>query len=247
MINESTLPTSVIAGFTQFIADNVDHDVSSLDGRGTFDGMGIIVCSIEKNSIPDQRRKRLAKVMASSDVAKRIGVKLHLYTQPEFKALSKIKFTPMKDLINQLLSPSSQLAVDILWHSAIIFWKTERLGQRPNWNGFMENITAGCRHPERSTITMLPLTELNSGNESCIYSTLLHIKHLAESMGIPAPSITNINIIIFCFLWAWARKFHSQKYQKNFKSVFLSFPFFFFFNFLHSGSYFLKYKKFPEI
>ena len=121
MINESALPTSVIAGFTQFVPDNVDHDVSSLDGRGTFDGMGIIVCSIEKNSIPDQRRKRLAKVMASSDVAKRIGVKLHLYTQPAFKALSKIKFTPMKDLINQLLSPSSQLAVDILWHSASIF------------------------------------------------------------------------------------------------------------------------------
>ena len=66
----------------------------------------------------------------------------------------------------------------------------------------MENITAGCRHPERSTITMLPLTELNSCNESCIYSTLLHIKDLAESMGIPAPNITNINIIIFCFLSA---------------------------------------------
>ena len=89
MINESTLSTSVIAGFTQLVADNVDHDVSSLDGRVTFDGMGIIVCSIEKNSIPCQRRKRLAKVMASSDVAKRIGVKLHLYTQPAFKHCQK--------------------------------------------------------------------------------------------------------------------------------------------------------------
>ena len=40
-MSESTLPTSVISGFTQFVADNVDHNVRSLDGRGTCQGMGI--------------------------------------------------------------------------------------------------------------------------------------------------------------------------------------------------------------
>lgn len=55
----------------------------------------------EKNT-PDQRVKRFVKVMKSSDVAKRVEVKLHWYTRPAFKALPKIKFTPMKDLINQL-------------------------------------------------------------------------------------------------------------------------------------------------
>ena len=37
---------------------------------------------------------------------------------------------------------------------------------------------------------MLPLIDLNPGDESCIYSTLLHIKHLAESLVILTPSIT---------------------------------------------------------
>ena len=124
--------------------------------------------------MPDQRIKRLAKVMKSSDVAKRVGVKLYWCTQPAFKALSKIKFTPMKDLINQLPSFSRELAV----------------APRPNWNGFMEKITAGCTHPERSTITMLPLIDLDPDDDSCIYSTLFYIKDLAESMGIPKPSIT---------------------------------------------------------
>ena len=190
MMSESTLPTSVIAGFTQFVADNVDHNVSSLDGRETCHCMGIIACSIEKQIMSDQRIKKLANVMKSSDIAKRAGVKLHWYTQPAFKALSKIKFTSMKHLINQLPSSSSELAIDILWHGASIFRKAKRQGPRPNYNGFIENITAGCRHPERSTITTLPLIDLNPGDESCIYSTLLHIKDLAESKGIPTPSIT---------------------------------------------------------
>ena len=102
MMIQSTLPTFVIAGFTQFVADNVDHKVCSLDGKGTFNGMGITACSIEKKIMPDQSTERLAKFMKSSNVAKRVGVKLHWYTQPAFKALSTIKFTPMKDLINQL-------------------------------------------------------------------------------------------------------------------------------------------------
>ena len=40
----------------------------------------------------------------------------------------------------------------------------------------MENITAHCRHPEKSTITMLQLINLNHSDERCICLTLLHIK-----------------------------------------------------------------------
>ena len=102
MMMESTLPTSVIAGFTQFVADNVDHNVCSLDGRGTFHGMGIIACSLEKKITLDQRVKRPAKVLKSSDVTKRVEIKLHWYTQPAFKSLSKIKFTTMKESFHRL-------------------------------------------------------------------------------------------------------------------------------------------------
>ncbi|CAB4000918.1 Hypothetical predicted protein [Paramuricea clavata] len=32
--------------FTEWVADNVDHNVATLDGQGTFHGMGIIAVSI---------------------------------------------------------------------------------------------------------------------------------------------------------------------------------------------------------
>ena len=83
----------------------------------------------------------------------------------------------IKDLINRLPLFSSDLAVDILWHSPIHFRKAARLGQRPNWNGFMENIWTGSRHlPEKGAITMLPLMDLNSDGTSCIFQNLLSIK-----------------------------------------------------------------------
>ncbi len=31
--------------YTQWVADNVDHNVATLDGKGTFHGMGIIAVS----------------------------------------------------------------------------------------------------------------------------------------------------------------------------------------------------------
>ena len=78
----------------------------------------------------------------------------------------------------------------MLWHSASIFKKAERQEPRPNWNGFMEKISPGCSNPEKFSITMLPLIDMNPGDESCIYSTLLYIIDLANQMNIETPSIT---------------------------------------------------------
>lgn len=106
VMSESTLSTFVITGLIQFVADNLYHNVYSLDGRGTFHGMGFIACSMEKKITPDKRVKGFEKVMKSSNVAKRVEVNIHWYTQLAYKALPKIKFTLMKDLINQLPSSS---------------------------------------------------------------------------------------------------------------------------------------------
>ena len=57
--------------------------------------------------------------------------------------------------------------MDILWHSDRVFRKAEGLGPQPDWNGFMENITADCRYaPQKITIGMSPPTDLNTGDES---------------------------------------------------------------------------------
>ena len=38
--------------FTQWVADNVDHNVATLDGLGTFHGMGMIAVSTPKDEAP---------------------------------------------------------------------------------------------------------------------------------------------------------------------------------------------------
>jgi len=45
--------------FTQWLADNVDHDVVSLDGQGSFHGMEIIAVSPPKESVPLHIRTRV--------------------------------------------------------------------------------------------------------------------------------------------------------------------------------------------
>lgn len=80
LMNESTLPTFVIAGFTHFVADNVDCNVCHLGGRETFYDIGIIAWTLEKKIIAGQRIKRLSQSMKSSYFSKKVGVKLHWYT-----------------------------------------------------------------------------------------------------------------------------------------------------------------------
>ena len=59
--------------------------------KGDLQGMGIIACYMEKKMMLD-RIKGLEKVIKSSDVAKKVRVKLHWCTQPAFETSSKINY-----------------------------------------------------------------------------------------------------------------------------------------------------------
>ena len=41
-----------MSGFTQWAADNVDHNVATPDGSGTFHGMGVISMSVTDSVVP---------------------------------------------------------------------------------------------------------------------------------------------------------------------------------------------------
>lgn len=53
---ENVLSEYIPGTFTQWVADNVDHNVVSLDGQGSFHGMGIIAVSSPKDSVPPHTR-----------------------------------------------------------------------------------------------------------------------------------------------------------------------------------------------
>ena len=49
--------------FTQWVADNVDHNTATLDGKGTFHGMGIISCSNYECDLRYQHIRQNSKIM----------------------------------------------------------------------------------------------------------------------------------------------------------------------------------------
>ena len=70
VINDDSLSSikSCKANFIQWIADNVDHNISTLDGKNTFHGMGIIAASIGKMcdaplKIPREKRSSLHRLV----------------------------------------------------------------------------------------------------------------------------------------------------------------------------------------
>jgi hypothetical protein len=60
--DEDSLPQKCPGSFTQWAADNVDHNVATLDGQGTFHGMGIIsmsVCDSVDAAVSEEGRNRV--------------------------------------------------------------------------------------------------------------------------------------------------------------------------------------------
>ena len=71
--------------FTQFVADNVDHNVATLDGKGTFHGMGIISISTgtaqQSEDVKARAIQRL-KRRCVTDVVVNRGVPILQYNLP---------------------------------------------------------------------------------------------------------------------------------------------------------------------
>ena len=184
VINDDSLSSikSCKANFIQWIAHNVDHNISTLDGKNTFHGMGIITASIGKmcdaaSKIPRDKRKIVSEITAGK------GIPIKQFYHEGAKTLSLIKFTPISD-IHVDKNTSRSRNIDLIWHMGYFFKK-----QQPHWSGFMQKYVKG-QHPGKSIVNFLPVINLNPSDESCIYSTLLFIGKQAKDLNIPTPCIT---------------------------------------------------------
>ena len=81
----------------------------------------------------------------------------------------------------------SSINLNLIWHAGGLF--RSMLGSRPNWSGFMHHVSTGS-HPGTADILFLPVIDLKSSDESCIYSTLKFIQSQASRLNIQTPYIT---------------------------------------------------------
>ena len=81
-----------------YIADNVDHNVVSLDGQGTFHGMGIIAVSSPKDAHTRPRIIQRLPRITVNEVLKDKGLPIIQYIGPAEKALASITYKPILHL-----------------------------------------------------------------------------------------------------------------------------------------------------
>ncbi|KAJ8043553.1 hypothetical protein HOLleu_10691 [Holothuria leucospilota] len=195
--NENTLSllSTFIEGgnfgsFTHFIADNVDHNMSTIDGsNNAFHAMGIIAATTTENpeglangyKLPPVKRYKLKK---ASQATKKQVIPIHYYDPPTEVGLSKIFFKNMLELKRPLTYPA-EVGYNTFWQIAKKFAKSPI----PNWTGFMSNV-AECQHTSKANITFLPLIDLKPSNPTCIYSTMLFVINQAHTLNIPTPVLT---------------------------------------------------------
>ena len=174
--------------FTQWVGDNVDHNVRTIDGKNTFHGMGIIAVGTrtrEQEPSESARIPRLRSLLKAKNITELKNFSIKWYEPDEVCGLSKIILKPVMQL-TQPFSLSSSSGIDILWQSSLLFSKEEN---RPSWNGFMQEHSHGEHNPE-SEIFMLPIINMSASDENCIYSTLLFILDQAQALRIDTPCVT---------------------------------------------------------
>ena len=110
--------------FVQYAADNVDHNIRTLDGHRTFHGMGMIAAVT-----PGTRSNRpIPRVRVTSlDVAivGRVQIRYHREERRGMAAVTYQKFVNFK-------AQNNSDNLDVLWKTSILFGSP-----RPAWSGMM--------------------------------------------------------------------------------------------------------------
>ena len=144
-------------GHVMMVADNVDHNTRTLDGKNTFHGMGMIAAIIPHRSI-DRLNPR--KKVSLLDISEAASINVEQYFQDKHK-LDGIKF---KVQSLKIFDEMECLKTDMLWK---ISWCLPK--QRPNYSGFMHLLHSNQEHPGKSNIIYLPMIDLNPSDISCIF------------------------------------------------------------------------------
>ena len=183
----SWLKRNMKGAFHHWIADNVDHNFATLDGKGTLHAMGILVATTgargSSKDLPKLVRQKISKV--SEVMHKHKGIPMLAYIPPDTSGLSKIMLKPRSELSSGY--DTSDLAkINLLWHSAFFFKK-----HRPGWSGYMSEVCPGLRpHDGKADFTYCPIIDLDPTDMSCIYSTLMFVLSQAKTLNVKTPCLT---------------------------------------------------------
>ena len=166
--------------FLQFVGDNTDHDLATIDGKNTHHGLGAIAIANGKfnDKTPHRRPVPRDKRENWANVASNEGIPILEYQYPDKSALKSVC---LKELSKEKFNASF---TNLIWNCAHVFQK-----QCPNWSGYMSLKTNGTLK-EKSYVTMLPIINLPATDMTSLYSLIVFVTKMSEKFNTPAPTIT---------------------------------------------------------
>ena len=108
------LKTNLSGSFSQWSADNVDHNVCTIDGKGTLHGMGVVVSTTPGTSIQGLTPIPRQKIRSADEVISGSGIPVVYYDPPEQSGLSTLILKPLIELNIANVLPKD-LIFDHVW------------------------------------------------------------------------------------------------------------------------------------
>lgn len=186
---EQSEPCHRSGEFIQFIFDNADFNVRTLNGHGTFHAMGGVKCTTPAPvpvSIPVPRIK---KVPSAAEIAAKGEFPLQWYKKPIIPGLKSII---IEDVTSSLFQSNpdvtTQKSLDLLWLSSIFI--PAPLSPKPHWNGFMETLYESSESGSISKIDAVPFINLDPSNLTTIYTALKFAANQCREQGQTACFVT---------------------------------------------------------
>ena len=166
--------------FIQYVGDNTDHDINTIDGKNTHHGLGSIIISngsfgnqpIERNRVP-----RLSKQNWST-VTNNEGIPIL-----EFSGTGDVLRRTRIETLSEI-DEWKPNACDLLWICA-----RNLKSNIPNWSGFMSGFTLGT-NTKVSGVCMLPIIDLHATDPNALFSLLSFISKQCQRVQISETAVT---------------------------------------------------------
>ena len=159
----------------QYVADNIDHNICTLDGHNTFHGMGMIATVTPGT----YNTKTIPQVNVSAEDIAAVGHVNIKHFMSKVNGLQSNVYSKLQE--PDVEDPTSN--ADLLWSISLSL-----RSPRPAWEGMMQLVHKGD-HPRKSSILFLPMINMNPSDMTCLNSTLLYISSHAKRYGV-TPIVT---------------------------------------------------------
>ena len=182
-------PLSNVEKFVQFVFDNADFNVNTVDGKNTIHVLGGIAAHTPqlKCSISDKQITRLKEIPKASSLEEIGTIPMKFMSKPDTQVTGLLSES-VKDVSAALFISETKFknAVnhDTLWLVSQILNVSH-----PSWNSFMQFITSKFNY-DVSSIEILPFVNANPTKHDTLYSALCFVTEYCIRNNIPYVSVT---------------------------------------------------------